>query len=58
MIFQMWKTVHETNLNLRPAKIASASIVYLDKHSTLDLVMVSFVSSIPSQERQLFVEIL
>ena len=32
-------------------------MAYLDKHSTLDLVMVSVVSSIPGGGRQLFAEI-
>ena len=32
-------------------------MAYLDKHSTLDLVMVSVVSSIPSGGRQFFAEI-
>ena len=33
-----------------------ASVVYLDKHSTLDLVIVSVVSSILSGERHLFAQ--
>ena len=31
-------------------------MAYLDKHSTLDLVMVSVASSNPSEGRQLFAE--
>ena len=35
--------MHQTN-----CQVALASVVYLDKHSTLDPVMVSVVSSIPT----------
>ena len=51
--------VHETNISSRSAKhvlkhqfkvcqVAHASLAYLDKHSTLDPVIVSVVSSIPT----------
>ena len=36
---------------------AQASVAYLDKHSTLDPVMVSVVSSISSEGGQLFANI-
>ena len=51
MIFKC-EVVHETNFSLRYV----ASVAYLDKHSTLDLVMVSVVSSNPSGWRQFFAE--
>ena len=38
-------------------QVAQAAVAYLDKHSTLDPVIVSVVSSIPSGGRQLFAEI-
>ena len=41
--------MHETNFNLRSAQAAHGSVAYLDKHSTLDPVMVSVVSSNPTE---------
>ena len=42
--------VHETNFSLRTdCQVAHASVAYLDKHSTLDPVMVSVVSLIPTE---------
>ena len=34
-------------LQFKVCQVAQASVAYLDKHSTLDAVMVSVVSSIP-----------
>ena len=42
--------------SLKVCQVAHASLAYLDKHSTLDPVMVSVVSSIPT-EKQLSTEI-
>ena len=56
MIFQMLNGAWN-KLQFKVCQVAQASVAYLDKHSTLDLLMVSVVSSIPSGERQLSVEI-
>ena len=39
---------HETNFR-KVCEVADVSVAYLDKHSTSDPVMVSFVGSIPSE---------
>ena len=57
MIFQMWNGVWN-KLQLKVCQVAHSSLAYFDKHSTLDLVMVSVVSTIPSGGKQLFAEIL
>ena len=41
-------------IQFKVSQVAQAFGAYLDEHSTLDLVMVSAVSSIPSGERQHF----
>ena len=41
-------------LHFKVGQVAQATVAYLDKHSTLDLEIVSAVSSIPSGGRQLF----
>ena len=56
MIFQMSNWAWN-KLQFKVYQVAQASVVYLDKHSTLDPVMVSVQSSISSEGRQLFVEI-
>ena len=56
MIFQMWNDAWN-KLQFKVSQVAQASVVSLDKHSTLDPVMVSVVSSIPSGRRQLFAKI-
>ena len=56
MTFQMWKGTWNKP-QFKVCQVAQASVAYLDKHSILDPVMVSVVSSISSGERQLFVEI-
>ena len=56
MIFQMWNGAWN-KLQFKVCQAAQASMAYLDKHSTLDLVMVSVVSSSPSGGKQLFAEI-
>ena len=53
MIFQMWNGVW-IKLKFKFCQVAQASVVYLDKHSTLDSVMVSVVSLILSGGRQRF----
>ena len=47
MIFQMWNGAWN-KLQFKVCQVADASVAYLDKHSTLDPVMVSVVSSIPT----------
>ena len=49
MIFQMWNSAWK-KLQFKVCQAAYASVAYLDKHSTLDPVMVSIVSSIPAVE--------
>ena len=44
-------------LQFKVCQVAQASVTYLDKHSTLDPVMVSVVSSMPTGRRQLFAKI-
>ena len=46
MIIQMWNGAWN-KLQFKVCQVAHASLAYLDKHSTLDPVMVSVVSSIP-----------
>ena len=47
MIFQMWNgTWHK--LQFKVCQVAHGSVAYLNKHSTLDPVMVSVVSSNPT----------
>ena len=48
MIFQMWNGAWN-KLQFKVCQVAYGSVAYLDKHSTLDLVMVSVVSSIPAR---------
>ena len=55
MIFQIWNGAWN-KLQFKVCQVAQASVAYLDKHSALDLVMVSVVSSIPSAGRQHFVK--
>ena len=57
MIFQMWNSAWN-KLQFKVCQVAQASVAYLDKHSTLDPVKVSVVSSIPSEGKQLFAEFL
>ena len=40
--------VHEKKLQFKVCQVAHGSVAYLDKHSILDLVMVSVVSSNPT----------
>ena len=40
--------VHEKKIQFKVCQVAHGSVAYLDKHSTLDPVMVSLVSSILS----------
>ena len=47
MIFQMWNGVWN-KLQFKLCQVAQASVGYFNKHSTLDSVMVSAGSSIPS----------
>ena len=47
MIFQMWSTWNK--LQFKVCQLAHGSVTYLNKHSTLDSVMVSVVSSIPAR---------
>ena len=54
MIFQMWNGGAWNKLQFKVCQVVQASVAYLDKHSTLDPVMVSVVNSIPSGRRQLF----
>ena len=55
MFFQMWNGAWN-KLQFKVCQVAEAFVAYLDKHSTLDPVIVSVVSSIPSGGRQLFAE--
>ena len=55
MIFLMWNGAWN-KLPFKVCQATQASVAYLDKHATLNIVMVSVVSSIPSGERQLFAE--
>ena len=48
MIFQMWNGAWN-KLQFKVCQIAHGSVAYLDKHSTLDPVMVSVVSSNPTE---------
>ena len=48
MIFQMWNGAWN-KIQFKVYQVAQASVVYMDKRSTLDPVMVSVVSSIPSE---------
>ena len=48
--------VHETNVSLKVCQAAQASVAYLDKHSILDLVMVSVVSWFPLEGGNFFAE--
>ena len=50
MIFQMLNGAWN-KLQFKVCQVTQASVANLDKHSTLDLVMVSAVSTIPSGER-------
>ena len=50
MIFQMWNGAWN-KLQFKACQVAQAYVAYLDKHSTLDPVTVSVVSSIPSRGR-------
>ena len=43
MIFQMWNGAWN-KLQVKVCQVAQASVAYLNKHSTLELVMVSVVS--------------
>ena len=47
MIFQMWNGAWN-RLQFKVCQVAHGSVAYLDKHSTLDPVMVSVVSSNPT----------
>ena len=47
MIFQMWNGARN-KLWFKVCQAAHGSVAYLDKHSTLDPVMVSVVSSNPT----------
>ena len=47
MIFQIWN-VAWNKLQFKVCQVADASVAYLDKHSTLGLVMVSVVCLIPT----------
>ena len=55
MIFQMWNDAWN-KLQFKACQVTHVSVASLDKHSTLDPVMVSVVSSIPSGGKQLFAE--
>ena len=48
MIFQMWNGAWN-KLQFKVCQVAHGSVAHLDKHSTLDPVMVSVVSSIPAR---------
>ena len=52
MIFQIWN-VAWNKFQFKVYQAAQVSVAYLDKHSTLDLVMVCVANSIPSGGRQL-----
>ena len=56
MIFQMWNGAW-SKLQFKVCQVAQVSVAYLDKHSSLDPVMVSVKSSIPSGGTQLFAKI-
>ena len=47
MIFQMWNGAWN-KLQVKVCQVAHGSVAYLDKHSTLDPVMVSVVSWNPT----------
>ena len=47
MIFQMWNDAWN-KLQFKVCQVAHGCVAYLDKHSTLDPVMVSVVSSNPT----------
>ena len=47
MIFQMWNGAWN-KLQFKVCQVAHGYVAYLDKHSTLDPVMVSVVSSNPT----------
>ena len=57
MIFQMAKGAWN-KLQFKVCQVVHASVAYLDKHSTLDPVMISVVSSTPNGARQLFANFL
>ena len=46
MIFHIWNSAWN-KLQFKVCQLARGSVAYLDKHSTLDPVMVSVVSSNP-----------
>ena len=48
MIFQMWNGAWN-KLLFKVCQVADGSVAYLDKHSTLNPVMVSVVSSNPTR---------
>ena len=56
MIFQMWNNAWN-KLQFKVYQVTQVSVAYLDKHSTLDTVMVSVVSSIPNGGKQLLAEL-
>ena len=47
MIFKMWNGAW-CKFQFKVCQVAHGSVAYLDKHSTLDPVMVGVVSSIPT----------
>ena len=47
MIFQMWNGAWN-KLQFKVCQVADACVAYFDKHSTLDPVMVSVGSSVPT----------
>ena len=49
MIFQMWNGPWN-----KQTQVAQASVAYLDKHSTLDPLMISAMSSIPNGRGNVF----
>ena len=53
MIFQMWNGAWN-KLQFKVCQAVQAYVAYLDNRSTLDPVMVSVVSSIPSEGSQPF----
>ena len=47
MIFQIWNGAWN-KFQFKVCQVAQASVAYLDKHSTLDAVIISVVSSNPT----------
>ena len=56
MIFQMWNDAWN-KLQFWVCQAVQASVAYLDKYLTLDVVMVSVARSIPIGGMQLFADI-